>query len=520
MKGSPRATDLFPDSGGARAGQPAAAGSTSPGHARPLIDALRATTPAAADRIRRILEGDGVIVATGQQPVLFLGPSYILYKALTAVTTARKLEQELGVPVLPVFWIAADDHDWAEVATTALVDRDGSVSRFSVEPPAGWGGRSVGPAPLPESVSGVVSEFTTHLGTSGHAEHYLSAIRDAYRPGASFSEAFGAVLRHVLAEFDLAVIDSASPEVRTAARPLIQRVLEEGQDVESAFAASTEAVSQAAYVPQIKHLPGATPVFLDTGQRRERLYSAGGRLRPGRKGVERSVDELLDLLEREPERFSPNAALRPVLESWLLPVVATVLGPGEIGYWAQLGGLFARLGVDMPRVVPRGSWKVVEPRVRRVLERTGAQASDLADGGEGVVARLVTAGRGERMQSAMERLRRGLARGFDDLDSATADELPGVRSAVGKARSRSESTLRALQKTVDGGIREREQDLVRRIRTAAQHLYPGGLPQERVVSPFSFLIRYGPVIMRALLADAGAARSGQTNSVAGDYPQK
>jgi bacillithiol biosynthesis cysteine-adding enzyme BshC len=476
--------------------------------------AFQATTTVAAKRLDRLLAGDGTLVTTGQQPVLFLGPLYVLYKALTAVAHARRIEAATGRPALAAFWIAADDHDWQEVATAQAVDLEGNLVRFAVPPPPERAGRAVGPTPLPREVEDVREEYVRLLGRTEFAGEALRPLVEAYRPGASFAEAFSRALGALLFEHPLVLLDASGLELKRASVPLLGRCLEDAEGCAEAFARGSARVLAAGHEPRLHPPSGGTQVFYE-GERREHIVRhADGRLGP-RGGPTEPLGVWLERLEAEPDRFSAGAALRPVLESWLLPVARTVLGPGEIEYWAQLPPLFERLGVPVPEVAPRASWRVVEPRVDRWLGRIGAEATDLSDGGASVVSRLVAEGRPKAVGQALESLRGSLEDGFAGLEERTEEELPGLRAAVGKARKGALDAVSGLETTIDARVRERREILVSHAGRAAALLYPGGRPQERVVGPWSFLARYGPSFLRSLAGAHGLAREAQSVAAPG-----
>jgi len=467
--------------------------------------AFRATTPGAAERLDRVLTGAGTLVTTGQQPVLFLGPLYVLYKALTAVAHARRIEAATGRPALAAFWIAADDHDWEEVATAQAVDPEGTLVRFAVAPPPDRVARAVGPTPLPREVEGVREEYLRLLGRTEFSDEALRPLVEAYRPGASFAEAFSEALAALLSDHPLVLLDASRAELKRASVPLLRRALEDAEGCAEALQRGTARVSATGYDPRLHPPAGGTQVFYE-GERREHIVRhADGRFGP-RGGPAEPLGVWLERLESDPDRFSAGAALRPILESWLLPVARTVLGPGEIEYWAQLPQLFERLGVPVPQVAPRASWRVVEPRVDRWLGRIRAETTDLSDGGTSVVSRLVAEGRPKEVEAALVRLRGALEEGFSGLEEGTGEELPGLRSAVGKARKGALDAVSELETTIDARVREREEVLVSQAGRAAALLYPGGRPQERVVGPWSFLARYGPSFLRSLADAHGLAR--------------
>lgn len=491
VTGDSRARALFPG-----AGVPAER-RTPPGRAALPVEAVQ-VTPGAETHLEAILSGEGWLVSTGQQPDLFVGPLYVVYKALTALELARRIESETGRPSLPVFWVASDDHDWHEVSCTRVVDARGKIHEIRLEPDEGFAHGAVGTAPLPVEVEGAITALGDAVGRTQHWNSYEALIRDAYRPGRAYGEAFTEALRGILGDRKFAWVDSGSSEVRRAATAVYRDVLERPADVDAAIEAGTAAVTRAGYAAQLRHVPGSPPIFIDTDGGRVRLRSEPDGFRLGPEGSLLSVEEMLALLEAEPERFTPSAALRPVVESRLLPIAATALGPGEIAYWAQLGPLFAELDASMPRVVGRNAWLIVDDRTRSVLDKVGAAPTDVTDGGALLAARLVEAGRPEAVESALSGLRRAVESGMTELEVAVGGELPGVRASVGKTGKRLRSTLADLGKAIDRKVREEGEVVLGRVTRVAAGLFPSGVEQERVQSPFYFLARQGPDLIDAL----------------------
>lgn len=469
-------------------------------------DAFETTTPQAEDRLERILEGEGVLVGTGQQPVLFLGPLYLLYKALGAIRLAREIEESTGRPALASFWVASDDHDWPEVGSTRLLDLENRLHTLRLEPSPEREGRSVGPSPLPQAIESRIDELSQLVPESEFVGEYLTLFREAYRPGRTVAEAFGRSLAGVLGDRPLAWLDTARTEVKQASVPLFRRALEDAAGAEAALEGGAARVRSAGYDARIPVLEGGTHLFYDDGETRVRLYrSEGDGFRLGREGRRVAEEAVLEELEREPTRFSPNVALRPVMESWLLPVSHVVLGPGELSYWAELPPLFEHRGVPMPRLRPRPSWTVVEGKIGKVLHKLDAPPDSFRDGGESLIRRAVSDARPRTVDEALRDLRASIQSATSDVEAALEEELPGIRASVGKARSDLFAAVDGLESSVDERVEERQEVLVRQIRKAAAHLHPDGSPQERVLNPLYYLSRYGEGFLDAV-EEAGRGR--------------
>jgi bacillithiol biosynthesis cysteine-adding enzyme BshC len=473
---------------------------------RPPCLSAAAFTPTSARAeamLSAVLGGDGVLVSTGQQPGLFLGPLYVLYKIFSAVSHARRIEQATGRPAVASFWIAADDHDWEEVGTAKIVDRAGEIETMSIAPLPGDAGRSVGRASLGPEIRPLLDRFGSAAGESDFSAAALAPLIRGYTPGSTVSGAFQSAYAELIEGFDLLLFDPMHTEVRQEAIPFLRQALEYGPRVSEAMREGTTATISSGYDPRLRPPEAGIQVFFDDGITRSHLLAEGAGLRNGKSGNLRPTEEWIALLEARPECFSAAAALRPVLESWLLPVARSILGPGELAYWAQLGPMFELFDVDMPQTAPRSSWIVVEPRVERWLNGVEASVEDLADGGRSLERRITREGRPESIGRDLGRLTADFEANLGRLERSSEEEIPGLGSAFGKARKSVAGALAALERAIDGRIRESRGVTLDRVRRATDLLYPGGQPQERVDSPFSFLARYGPSFLETVAAAHG-----------------
>ena len=468
---------------------------------------LVASDSATRTRLAQVLGGAGHIITTGQQPQLFGGPLYVLYKALSAARLASQIEAHTGLPSVAVFWVAGDDHDWPEVASVGFLDADESYSRLEVQPSPGLEGSSVGPSLLGDGIGQAVQSFLGSLAASEAGERWADLLRREYQPDRSFTQAFIGVLSEMTRGLPVAFLDSAQPAVRRASIPLIERVLENREEVDEALRAGTEAVRGLGYRPQLGYVEGAIPVFRQAGEGRHRMRGTSGPVQVAPDGTSHEAgDVLLELSQGG--NFSPSAALRPVLESWLLPVSATVLGPGEIAYWAQLGPLFEKL----PVVEARDSWRIVEPRVARLLAKTGVSPEILGGGLEEATAGLIERSRPRSVEEALLRLEEHADRGLSEMDGVVSRDLPGLRSAVGKGRAQVFAALATVRKAMDRMTRDRERAAIAQLERAATYLYPEGIPQERAIAVWAFLARYGDDFLGAALKACAIPSPGDPSS--------
>ncbi len=438
---------------------------------RANIDALRAPESAA--------------VVTGQQLGLFGGPLYTVYKAVTAVQLARQLAEETGRPVVPVFWLAGEDHDFDEVRSTVVLSGNDPL-RIALPPDEAR--TPVGRRVLGDGITDALDALEAALRPTEFTPALVEAVRAAYHPGATMRDAFAGLMRALFAGSGLVFISSDDARLKRLAVPVFRHEIEHHDETFQRLKAASDDVGEAFHT-QVTPLP--VNLFLLEDEGRFTLDPDGDDF--VLRGLDRrySKAELLVLLETAPERFSPNVVLRPILEDRLLPTAAYVAGPGEASYYAQLKGVYGAFGVPMPVVYPRASVTLVESKVQKVLDRYDLTVADLDGDLEPLHRRLVLGLSEHDVEGAFGEATRGLHEAMNALKPVAAN----VDATLAKS---AEATRAALQKELsafkDRVVRaeKRNHDAVRdQLDKAQAGLYPAGKLQERTLSALYFLNKYG-----------------------------
>jgi bacillithiol synthase len=457
--------------------------------------ALRPTSRAAAERLSRFVTHGGAVVTTGQQAGLFTGPLYTIHKALTAVRLAERLEQELGMVVLPVFWIASEDHDWAEANHTWLAGTTGRIRRVAIDP----ADRS--PIPVHERVVGEDIENTFAAladitAEQRHTDDVLTWVREAYPVGGSVVDGFRSLVERLLAPWDVLTVDAADAMLKRASVGVLGRELDGAAEHEAVLATTSAALAELGLPAQVPIVAGAPNLFVRTEHGRERLHRAGPGWLTRESGTRFTTDELELMLREEPGRVSPNALLRPVVESAAFPVLAYVGGPGEIAYFAQIRDLFASHGVGMPIVYPRASFRLVEPEVQAAMERAGVGLDDLATDADQLLARHARRRMPRDVADALSALRVSLVERFDALAESAAGVDQSLRAMVGARRNRALLGVEDAERRIVRAIGRREGEWLSDVRLAQDHLAPLRTGQDRVLNVLPFIARHGHGLLR------------------------
>lgn len=465
--------------------------------------ALRPTSPLAAERLARFVEEGGAVVTTGQQTGLFTGPLYTIHKILGAVTLAEALERELRILVLPVFWSASEDHDWAEVNHAWMFGPRENLRRIGL---ADGEARAV---PMSNRLlgSGIesVEENLSHLlGGYQFAPDYLRLVEGAYQPGRSVSGAFRDVVEALFEPFHLLTTDAADPALKRESASVMRRALAGAAEHEAVLRVASQRLQQEGYHAQVNLVPGAANLFLHTEAGRERLHRSaqGWRTRVSRRIF--SDEEVNALISKAPGRVSPNVFLRPVVERAVFPVLAYVAGPGEISYFAQIHDLYSCFGISPPIVFPRPSVTLAPSELEAALADLGFNVSDLtapeSELSTQLARRLVPAA----VFEAVEMLRSSTVGGYRALLGTVPDPDGSVERALGRLRNRALRDLREAERSVVHHTKEQEAARMQLLARARAVLRPRGEPQERVLNILPFLARYGPTLLDGI---ASAIRS-------------
>jgi bacillithiol synthase len=452
----------------------------------------------AGPHLERILGGDGFFVTTGQQPALFGGPLYTLYKALTAIRTASMLEARLGRPVLALFWIGADDHDWEEANHISVLDEAGALQRITVS-------ARTDAVPLPLSdrrwgrgVGTAVDAMIRALPATPRARDIAAHLQHAYTPDATVADSFTSTMKLLLGDRRIALVSSAHPALRRAAVPVLYHEAAHSADHHEQILRQTERLVACGYPVQVPLATGASNLMQVDDRGRDRLMQTRHGWATRRERQAMPEEMLLRLITDEPDRFSPNVLLRPVVESAAFPTLAYVAGPGELRYFAQIGCLFGAHGILPPVVVPRSSMTLVEPGIRRLLTRLGLEHTALRSPFDDVVTEVVRRDMPAAAVIALERLRQSLHAAYEQLAAATDAIDPTLAGPLRAARDRSLLQANEAERRILRQLKRRDAVLVGQLGRAAASLHPGGVPQERVLNPLQFLARYGNTFMDLL----------------------
>lgn len=442
--------------------------------------------------IARLREPDSIAIVSGQQAGLFAGPLYTIYKALSAVKLAGCLAQR-GTKAVPVFWIATEDHDFAEVADAEFISHECRLERVSVSPEMHREGLPVGQVVLDDSINDTVSQLLAALPETEFMPDVEKMLRDAYSPGRSYGEAFARLMMSLLGKHGLILLDPLNRKLKHLAAPLYSEAARRAPEIAAAVETRSRELEEAGYHAQVTASSNSFPLFLhdEKGARHAVTRGADGRYKTKTRDESFTAEELAELAAREPQRFSPNVTLRAVVQDYLLPTVAYVGGAAEIAYFAQTVEVYRVLNRPATTILPRASLTIVESRTGRALTRYHLSLEDFFKGPESVITEVVEKHLGAETAAAFARAEETIQRELDALAEQLRKVDPTLAVAAETGRRKINYQLQGLRTRFHHAQMKRDEAAGRQIARAFDLLYPEKSLQERHVNVTSLIARHG-----------------------------
>jgi bacillithiol biosynthesis cysteine-adding enzyme BshC len=458
-----------------------------------------ASPPVVHRRIHDLCVPGGLAVCTGQQTGLFGGPLFTLYKALTAVGLASRLEGALGRPVVPIFWMASEDHDVAEADHVYLADRGGHLIQLRHAAWASPDGFMPANLRLGPAIDETLKRLRDTLPETEFTDAMYEALTRTYTPERTLSDAFARWMTHLLGDTGLVLVDAADPRLKRLAAGVLRREIEEAPRASAAILDVSRSLRSVGYPAQIDARPDGVNCFLLRDGRRALSRSATGfALRDSGEAVPATT--LRRIAQDAPERLSPNVALRPVVQDTLFPTLAYVAGPGELAYFAQLRPVYDLFEVPMPAIVPRATLSLLDPRSIRLLQRFQLGLRDLTADPEQLASRILRTQLPPDLGAMLDGARRRVEEIFRQAGDAIAAVDPTLRATAGQTAGHIKGHLDQLERKAVQALKRREADTVQQLQRLRDALVPGGKLQERVYSVLPYLARYGPALAQTLRA--------------------
>jgi len=448
--------------------------------------------PAVQHSLERLGQANSLVVVGGQQAGLFGGALMIFHKARSVIQAARFAEQLLGCPVVPVFWIAGEDHDFDEANHVHVQRADGAVKRIRIERPEGPR-LAVSRTPISrDSWEAALAGLAAELPDTAYKADLLAKLGSHLTDSPTLSLAFARLLAEWFGPEGLVLMDADDPALRALEGPMFRQLIENNERLESALDEGQSAVTALGLPLQAESVPGGANLFLHHETGRLLLARDNGSYVNRKSAVSMEREELLALADRMPEKLSTNALSRPLMQDYVLPVLAAVLGPSELAYWGVLGPAFEAFGLRMPVMVPRQSYTYLDPQTLKLLDRFSLTPELAMRQWEEMKEAWLSAQIPWDMEGAFRSAKEQFLAMYSPLIEKVSAMQPGLASLTESNRGKMLAQIDYLAtRTRDAMVKQHEDEL-RQWEWIRSSLAPGGKPQERVYGTIQYWNLYGP----------------------------
>ncbi|WP_216830881.1 bacillithiol biosynthesis cysteine-adding enzyme BshC [Alkalihalobacterium elongatum] len=326
-------------------------------------------------QIERLKDPNSVVVVTGQQPGLLTGPLYTVYKALTVINLAKEQERLLGIPVVPIFWVAGEDHDFLEVNHLFIQENEALIKHQLMD--------QLDDLKTPLSERPIDVDITTKwiedvfssMQETNFTKELLEIVTSLLKSSTNYSQFFSQLMAWIFKEEGLILLDSADTNIRKIESSMFSLLIEENEAIQKAFLIQGQEIAKLNFGTPIEPNEENTNLFIIDGGQRHRIDRVDEVTFVANE-KKYTKHDLVSIAQYAPEKLSNNVVTRPIMQEFLLPVLAFVGGPGEIAYWSTLKKAFETVEMKMPPIVPRLSLTLLEQKHLDWLGKKGINIED------------------------------------------------------------------------------------------------------------------------------------------------
>ncbi len=450
------------------------------------------------ENINKLSDKKTLTIFTGQQLGILGGPLYTFYKIITTIKLSRYLTERYNdYNFVPVFWMEADDHDFNEVRTTKIIDDTNSLLTIGYKEEIEEDDlkQSVGLINLDSSINNFFEKLNNSLMATDFKNSILDHLKNIYKEGRSFKESFRELIFNYFDEYGLVIFDPQDKAVKELLKPVFKKEITDFR-THTEKLVHTSATLEELYHAQVKVKP--VNLFLRIDEGRHSIEPVDNEYKLRRKRKSFTQEQLLELLENEPDNFSPNVLLRPICQDYLFPTAFYVAGPSEISYFAQIKPLYELYDITEPIIYPRSSATILENSIANSLEKHSVSINDIFIDVESVKKKIINSVEENSVDEMFEGITNQIEATFDQLKEKLIDLDKTIADSSNKYRDKILSNISELKSKAEKAQQKKYEVTLRQVDRAAVHLFPNSNLQEREINIIYFVNKYGDSFLKEL----------------------
>ena len=449
------------------------------------------------ENLKKLADPDTVAVVTGQQAGVFTGPLYTIYKAITVVQLAGEITAKTGLQVIPLFWVAAEDHDYLEIDHVDYINKGQEPARLKMDyhPPGKY---SVGHIPVTEAVYDLIAQLAEDTNPSEYKTGIVNKLRELAEQSGSLADWFAGVMSWLFKKQGLVLVNPLDRGLRRLWSDAFADFLQKNDLVNAKVRAGMAKVRAFGVEPQVEEVENNVNLFLYVNKERLLLLKSGDNYTVRGGSGQWSLDDLTGTAKNNPELLSPNVVLRPIAQDVLLPILAYVAGPGEISYYALYREVYPLFGQRMPVIYPRVNITLIERGAAKYMAKYGVEFTCGASGLNKKLSEYLDSQDRLGIDELFGSFSDGLKNSYLDLIARVAAVDPELAKHGHESLNKLVFQVEHFKKKTHQYHRKSCDLVIKRFRTMENQLFPRHDWQERVFNIFPYLFKYGSGFIETL----------------------
>lgn len=440
--------------------------------------------------IHNLKQNQTCAVVSGQQVGLFSGPLYTIYKALTAVKLTEYLNKNDKGSFVPIFWLAADDHDFTEINHINLLNKNNQIEKIQCDSFSLSTKLPASKILLSQEINKCVQQLNNLTHDSEFKDEIISHLREAYEPDQSYVEAFGKWMTRLFKSYGLIFIDASHHGFKELGKSVFLKEIAEYSPSTLCAVETSKKLKQAKYNCQIQLREGILNLFFTDSERQSIGIKEDGYIIKDTQQTY-SRDELFALMENKPYLCSPNVLLRPIYQDTILPTVAYIGGPSEVAYFAQMKGIYDRFSIPMPIIYPRKSISIIEQKIKNVLQKHNVNVQDFWHNFDQTIQTIIKKHIPLSIDKFFTSTASHLKQDFESIKKEIVSIDPDLESSADLTLEKINQQFKYLEKKILKASKKQNEILIQQLHKVKNNLYPTNHLQERVLNIVPYLIKYG-----------------------------
>lgn len=445
------------------------------------------------------LRNNGIVVIGGQQAGILSGPLYSIHKAISVITLAKQQRELLGKPVIPVFWIAGEDHDIDEI-NHVYIERSRTLQKL-VYPEKSRTKKIASESTFDQQLmDGYLDEIFKSLPETLYTKNLQSKVMELLENNLTYTSFFTALMNELFQEEGLLLLDAAYEPLRKLESDYFQLQILHATEIAKSVFEHEEKMEQEGYGTPIQAKESAAHLFYLEDGERFLLERVNNRFIHEAKGLSFTFDEMMEIAREHPERLSNNVVTRPLMQEMVFPVLSFIAGPGEIAYWGTLKTTFELFDMKMPVLMPRISISIVNAKTQSLLEKFSFTIEDVWDGSlQDAKLNYINNNRNEEIPHLIEEIQEDLTKKYNELEKLLITDGLKLSPLVQKNLQIHEKQLKFIHNAIEDTFLSKLDATINRYDRISMNLVPNGGLQERTYTPIQLLNEYGPILIQDLL---------------------